>query len=162
DHALATVIFHGFTFQGVLAYRDKGVPTAYFGADFNDQRDYNAQENDYIDLSYQHSIGSSWQLNARSSWDQASLIGPVPADGTSTPQDVYTFHGEWWNSTVQRSRSLFDKHKLTFGSEITDNFRQDQSNLDPDLDPPLITIPYDSVIWAIYGQAEFAITQKLS
>ena len=75
---------------------------------------------------------------------------------------MYGYDDQWWDPNVQLSRTLFDKHKLTFGSEITDNFRQDQSNSDPDGAPPNISVPYQSLIWAIYGQDEFAITSKLS
>jgi outer membrane receptor for ferrienterochelin and colicins len=89
------------------------------------------------------------------------LIGPVPTASSETP-DVFTFHGQWWNSDVQLSRSLLSRHKLTFGTEITDNFKQDQSNFDPDIDPVPVNVPYHSLIWAVYAQGEFAITQKLS
>lgn len=35
-HILTTLTYHGFTLQGLFSTRDKGVPTAYFGAVFND------------------------------------------------------------------------------------------------------------------------------
>ena len=38
---LATISFHGFTLQGLFSERDKRVPTAYFGALFNDPRTQN-------------------------------------------------------------------------------------------------------------------------
>ena len=38
QHILATISFHGFTLQGLFSARDKGVPTAYYGALFNDPR----------------------------------------------------------------------------------------------------------------------------
>ena len=57
---------------------------------------------------------------------------------------------------------MFGKHKLTFGSEVTDNFQQDQTNVDPDGSPPVVSVPYHSTIWALYGQGEFALTRKLS
>jgi outer membrane receptor protein involved in Fe transport len=160
-HALATITYQGFTLQGLLGYRDKGVPTAYFGALFNDPRTRNTQENDYVDLSYQRAIGSNWQLAARTSWDRAYLNGPV-AFASSKPPDTYAYRGQWWDSDVQLTRSLLDKHKLTFGTEITDNFKQDQSDFNPVGNPPYFPVPYHSVIWAIYGQGEFAITPKVS
>ena len=57
---------------------------------------------------------------------------------------------------------MFGKHKLTFGSEVTDNFQQDQSNYDPDGSPPVVSVPYHSTIWALYGQGDFALTRKFS
>lgn len=161
DHALATISYQGFTLQGLFGYRDKGVPTAYFGALFNDPRTRSPQENGYIDLSYQHAVGGSWQVAARTSWDQANLTAPV-ALATSEPPDTYAYRGQWWDSDVQLTRSLLDKHQLTFGSEITDNFKQDQSDFNPAGEPIYFPAPYHSRIWAIYGQGEFAITPTLS
>lgn len=161
DRALATISYRGFTLQGELSDWDKGMPVGYFGALFNDPRTHNLQHNDYVDLSYQHSIGANWQMAARTSWDETMLNAPVPVS-SSKPPDVYSYDGQWWDSDVQLSRTLFDKHKLTFGSEITDNFRQDQSNFDPDGNPPVTAVPYHSLIWAIYGQGEVAISQKIS
>ena len=162
NHALATISYRGFTLQGLLSVRDKGVPTAYFGALFNDPRSHDQDDQDFVDVSYQRDIGSNWQLAARTSWDRVTLKAPVPVDGSSLPPDTYAYDGQWWDADVQLNRSLLDKHKLTFGTEITDNFKQDQSNFDPDGNPPGSFLPYHSVIWAIYGQGEFVITPKLS
>ncbi len=161
DHALASVSYGGFTLQGLLSTRDKGVPTGYFGALFNDQRTRDLDDHDYVDLSYQHSLGGNWELAARASWDQVSLSGPVPF-ASSEPPDIYSYHGKWWDSDVQLSRSLLGKHKLTFGTEITDNFQQDQANFDSELSPSYVPVPYHSFTWAVYGQGEFVITRKLS
>ena len=57
EHILATLTFHGFTLQGLFSARDKVVPTGYFGTIFNDPRTANLDYHQYLDLSYQHSIG---------------------------------------------------------------------------------------------------------
>ena len=41
QHILATISFRGFTLQGLFSASDKGVPTGYFGAVFNDPRTLN-------------------------------------------------------------------------------------------------------------------------
>jgi outer membrane receptor for ferrienterochelin and colicins len=165
QHILATISFRGFTLQGLFSERDKGVPTAYFGALFNDPRSQNFDDQQYFDLSYQHSIGEKWDLTARTSYDQARLQAPIPystglPDG-STTVDTYSFRGNWWNSEVKLSRTLLEKHKVTVGTEITDNVRQDQGNYTP-IGNVFATEPASSVIWALYGQDEFAITHKLT
>jgi outer membrane receptor for ferrienterochelin and colicin len=161
QHAIATISRGGFTLQGLYGYSDKGVPTGYFGADFNDPRTVNVEVNEYLNLSYQHSFGTKWDLAAQTSYNRATLNGPV-AMAASEPPDDYSFQGQWWDSEVTLTRSLFGKHKLTFGSEVTDNFQQDQSNYDPDGSPSVVSVPYHSTTWALYGQGDFALTRKLS
>jgi outer membrane receptor for ferrienterochelin and colicins len=163
QHILATISFHGFTFQGLFSARDKGVPTGYFGAVFNDPRTVNLDYHQYFDLSYQHSLGEKWDLTARTSYDQTRLQGPVvlpsglPDDSTAV--DTYSLRGNWWDSEAKLSGTVFDKHKITVGTEITDNLRQDQGSLFENAFTP---DPGSSVIWALYGQDEFAIASKIA
>jgi len=165
QHILATLSFHGITLQGLFSARDKGVPTAYYGALFNDPRTQNLDYHQYFDLSYQHSLGEKWDLTARTSYDQARLQAPVAystglPDG-STTLDTYSFRGNWWDSEVKLSRTLLEKHKITLGTEITDNLRQDQGDYTA-LGNIFSADPASSVIWALYAQDEFAISHKLT
>jgi len=165
QHILATIGFRGFTLQGLFSARDKGVPTGYFGTVFNDPRTQNFDYHQYFDLSYQHSIGEKWDLAARTSYDQARLQAPLTyatglPDG-STTVDTYSFRGNWWDSEVKLSRTLLEKHRITLGTEITDNLRQDQGNYTP-IGNIFSVDPASSVIWALYAQDEFAITSKLT
>jgi len=165
QHVLTTISFRGFTLQGLFSARDRGVPTGYFGTVFNDPRTKNLDDHQYLDLSYQHSIGEKWDLTARTSYDQARLQAPLAlptglSDG-STTVDTFSFRGNWWDSEVKLSRTLLEKHKITLGTEITDNVRQDQGNYTP-IDNVFTVDPATSVIWALYGQDEFNISHKLT
>ena len=163
-HILATLTFHGFTLQGLFSTRDKGVPTAYFGAVFNDPRDFNIDSHQYLNLDYQHPIGK-WQLDAATSYDQARLQGPVPEapllPGDPVVLSTYSFRGNWWTGEVKVSRDLFERNRLTLGSEVRDNLRQDQGDL---LNPPNVFAPEpnSSLITALYAQDEFGITSRLT
>jgi outer membrane receptor for ferrienterochelin and colicins len=163
-HILATLTYHGFTLQGLFSTRDKGVPTAYFGAVFNDPGDYNVDSHQYISLDYQHPIGK-WQLDGGTSYDQARLQGPVPEAplmaGEPVVLNTYSFRGNWWTGEIKVSRDLFERNHLTLGSEIRDNVRQDQGDL---LNPPnaFTPEPNSSLITAFYAQDEFGITSRLT
>ena len=165
QHILATISFHGFTLQGLFSARDKGVPTAYYGALFNDPRTQNFDYHQYFDLSYQHSFGDTWNFTARTSYDQARLQAPVAystglPDG-STTVDTYSFRGNWWNSEAKVNWTLFKKHKITLGTQVMDNLRQDQGDYTA-IGNTFVADPASSVIWAFYAQDEFAITHTLS
>jgi outer membrane receptor for ferrienterochelin and colicins len=164
QHILTTISFHGFTLQGLFSAHDKGVPTGYFGTVFNDPRTANLDYHQYLDLSYQHSVGEKWDLTARTSYDQDRLQAPLAyftglPDG-STTADVYSFRGNWWDGEVKLSGTLLEKHKITLGTEITDNLRQDQGFYAP-IGNVFFPNPASSVIWALYAQDEFAIIHKL-
>ena len=165
QHILTTISFHGFTLQGLFSAHDKGVPTGYFGTVFNDPSTANLDYHQYLDLSYQHSVGEKWGLTARTSYDQDRLQAPLAyftglPDG-STTVDVYSFRGNWWDGEVQLSGTLLQKHKITLGTEITDNLRQDQGYYIP-IGNVFTADPASSVIWALYAQDEFAVTHKLT
>jgi outer membrane receptor for ferrienterochelin and colicins len=164
-HVLATISFHGFTLQGLFSARDKGVPTGYYGALFNDPQTQNLDYHQYIELSYQHSIGETWDLTARTSYDQARLQAPVGyATGLptgSTTVDTYSFRGNWWDSEVKLSRTLLERHMITLGTEIIDNLRQDQGDYTA-IGNLFALEPGNSVIWALYGQDEFSISHNLT
>jgi outer membrane receptor for ferrienterochelin and colicins len=164
QHVMATVSFHGFTLQGLYSERDKGMPTGFFGTLFNDPRTQDIRNQQYVDLSYQHSISEKWDLTVRTSYDQSRLQGPQAystglPDG-STTVDTYSSRGSWWNSEAKLSGTVLEKHKITVGTEITDNLRQDQGNYIPIGN--FVPFPGSSVIWALYGQDEFAITHNLT
>lgn len=165
QHIFATVRYHGFTLQGIFSARDKGVPTAYFGTVFNDPRTRNLDHHQYFDLSYEHSLTEKWELTARTSYDQARLQAPLAyytglPDG-STTVETYSFRGNWWDGEVKVSGTLLDKHKITLGSEVTGNLRQDQGDY-TSMGNVFSADSASSRIWALYAQDEFAIMRKLT
>jgi outer membrane receptor for ferrienterochelin and colicins len=165
QHILATISFRGFTLQGLFSRRDKGVPTGYFGTVFNDPRTGTSDDHQYFDLGYQHSIGEKWELTAKTSYDQVRLQAPLAflagLPSGSTTVDTYSVRGNWWDGEVKLSRTLLEKHKITLGTEITDNVRQDQGD-HTSIGNVFGTDQASSLIWALYGQDEFAVTNRVS
>ena len=163
-HILATFTFRGFTLQGLFSTREKIVPTAYFGAVFNDPRDLNDDSHQYFDLAYQHSLGK-WRLDAKTGYDQARLQGPVPEaplnPGDPVVLNTFSFRGNWWTGEARVSRDLFERNHLTLGTEIRDNLRQDQGD---EQSPPgtFTQVPNSSLITALYAQDELGITNRLT
>ena len=161
QRVFGTVTYRGFTLQGLYNAQNKAVPTGYFGAIFDDPRTRNVQGIDYLDLSYDHALGRKWQLAVRTSVSKNTLYAPV-AISASLPLDIFSYNGQWWDSEIKLNRSLPRNSTFTLGTEITDNFRQDQSNFDPDLSPQITNVSTTSTIWAGYAQLESQITGKLS
>ena len=165
EHVLATISYRGFTLQDMFSQREKGTPVAYFGTLFDDPRTRNFDDHQYLNLQYQHALGKNWQLDARTSYDQYRLTAPLafalPIAGGSSGVDQYSNRGNWWTGEVRLTRVLWKKHKVTFGSEVRDNLRQDQG----DFSSASNTFEEDlssSWNWGIYVQDDYTITNKLS
>lgn len=165
DKVMASVSYRGFTLQGLFSSRDKLVPTGFFGSLFNDPRTRNLESHQYLDLSYEHAVGETWQLTARTSYDQVRLqarqVYPPAQVGGSVVMDAFSFRGNWWNGEVKLSRVLLEKHKISVGTDLTANLRQDQGDY-TSVGNVFQAIPASSTIWALYGQDEYTITHKLT
>jgi len=165
QHIESTLSYRGFTLQGLFSARDKEVPTGYFGTAFNQPGTRNEDYHQYIDLSYDHSVGETWQLTARTSYDQIRLQAPLvyftAGPGSPTTLQTYSFRGNWWDGDAKLSGTLWEKHRVTVGTEITQNLRQDQGDFTP-IGNTFFPEPYSSSIWALYAQDEFAVTNKFT
>jgi outer membrane receptor for ferrienterochelin and colicins len=115
-----------------------------------------------LDLRYQHSFGKKWQLDARTSVSRNTLYGPVVYDPAPAPPDTYSYNGQWWDTEIKVSRSLPHDTTLTFGTEITDNFRLSEFNLDPNVSPVATRVTAKSVNYAGYAQLDSQINKQFS
>ena len=159
EQALASLSLRGFTFQGLFSTRDKGIPTAYFGTLFNDPRTRNYNDHQYFDLGYQHSITKGWQLELRTAYDQYRLEALLAYSPHVV--DKFSTRGNWWTGNAKATCTLLEKQKITFGTEITDNLRQDQG--DYVVATNLFTVDAaNSAVWAFYAQDDLTITHQLS
>jgi outer membrane receptor for ferrienterochelin and colicins len=66
---LATLVAHGFTFQGVYGNRNKTDPTGSWDNIFNDPRNQMRDIHEFLDLRYEHAL-RAWSLTARTYFDR--------------------------------------------------------------------------------------------
>jgi iron complex outermembrane receptor protein len=166
QHFLATLSSRGFTLQGAYGARSKGVPEGAVGTLFDDPQTHTFDSLRYLDLAYQRPIAEGWNLEARAAlsrhlYDAVFPFSPA-APGGPNLLNYDVARGTWWNGEVKLHRSL-KRNDLTFGTEFEDDLQRDQ--LSYNIDPFLAYVdsrPPNSVIWALYGQDELAITGKLS
>ncbi len=155
---IATVTMGNFTWQGVSGSRNKGIPTAEYNTEFNNPLTHNRDQYQYMNLSYRRPLENG-ELFAKVTYDRYAYDASWMYPGNEEMVD-YT-RGQSWGAELQWDRQLWSKHTLTLGTELRDNFQQDQKTYD--------VAPYfamflddrrDSWLGAVYIEDEYRISGK--
>jgi iron complex outermembrane receptor protein len=154
----------GFTLQGLVGSREKGIPTASFDTVFNDSRTRTTDIRGYVDLRYERTFADGLGLLARVYYDRMAYYGRYAYDVSETDEPALlvnkdTSAGEWVGTELQLTRTFWQRLKLTAGAEYQYHFRQEQKNYDA-----LGTHLSDertSTWWALYAQADVTLHPKL-
>lgn len=154
------------TLTGGHQWRKKTVPTAAFETVFNDNRHNTVDERSYLDLVYQHDFANQLNLKARLYYDRYYYRGIFPLDYAGTGTPPFTLNrdfaqADWWGAELTATKRLFDRHKVTIGTEYRDQFRLNQGNAD--IEPPATYLDDKrrSNFIAVYAQDEWAITDHI-
>jgi len=161
DDFLVKVSHGHFTFEGVYGIRGKGIPTAPYGAGFDDPRTRSTDEAAYGDLSYDRTFGP-WAVAGRISLDHYRFDQTLPYPDGSPTVNVSNLLGQWWGGELKLSRAVLEKHLITGGLDFRDNFHQNQLNYDVNPYTSYLADDRSSTVWAGYLQDEYSITSKLS
>ena len=161
---LATLSAKGFTLQSVYGRRSKADPTGSWGALFNDPQNRTVDIHAFTDLQYERNLSATWSLNARTYFDRYDFHGFYTSlldDSSQVVVNEDNMTGEQWGLQLQLSKSWAGRHRLIFGTEIRDDFRQQMSNYD--LNPPYSYQDVDEPLWVVAGylQGEFSLTRRL-
>jgi iron complex outermembrane receptor protein len=157
----AKASYGDFTLQGGYVGRKKRIPTAAFGTIFNNGRDATVDNRGYLDLKYQHEFANQLTVKGRLYYDRYYYRGDFLIDypPPTLNQDFLTTDQAGGELTLVKR--LFDKHKVTLGSEFRSQLRMDQSNKDAEPPATYLDDKRKSNIGAVYLQDEFAITDRL-
>ena len=159
--SFAKLSYRDFTLTGVYHSREKGIPTGAFGTVFGYTLNRTLDTRAYLDLKYEHTFAHAWQVLARFSYDHVPYDGyyfytqnnPLGPSTTVLNRDIG--RADWWTAELQVSKQLFDRHKVTIGTEYRDYFRLDQSNYDVSPYASNLDDKRDTKVWACYLQDEF-------
>lgn len=156
-NGLVNVTRGGLAVQGLFGVREKRVPTAAFGAAFNDPRTRTVDGQGFVDATYVRGWQNGLELNGRLSIDHYDFHGYTAYDvpgGTVLNHDEA--HGNWWTSEVRLSRRV-RRHRLTGGFEFRDNFQQAQHNFDESPYALYLDDARDSDVLSLFAQDEWRI-----
>jgi outer membrane receptor for ferrienterochelin and colicins len=156
----------GFTLHGVFGSRDKGIPTAPFGSDFDVTGTHTIDVRGYLDLQYDRELGHGWNVSNRIYYDLYNNDGTYVYDDSSSggPSRVLNenfAHGKWWGDEVTFSKQVFERQRLTLGSEFRDNFEQNQGNYDLQPFVQYFSSRRSSTVFSVYAQDEVRLRKNL-
>lgn len=171
---LAKLTYGDFTLEGLVVHRKKNLPTAPFDTVFNDPDTQTVDQAQFYELKYDHTFENQLNVQSRVSYNYYRYTGNYPIFGEPTPQDPMgrrivdnkdLARGQWWRGNLEATQIFWDNHKVTFGGEVQYDFDQFQSNFDQEADGSTAnpkTFDSSGYRWALYGQDEFSITDKLT
>lgn len=129
NHSLfGKLAYGGFTLAGAYSSRTKQVPTAAYGAVFNQPGHETTDAQGYADLDYYGKLGERWDIAGHVFYGSYAFTGDYPF-GPPLVLNRDETEGRWGGAEARLTGRLGD-HKLVLGAEYQDNFRQDQRNFD--------------------------------
>jgi iron complex outermembrane receptor protein len=160
------VDFKGLTVTGAYGRRWRDVPTASFGAMFNNQDspEQTVDQRTLIDAAYGRSFGVT-RVTIRASFDRFSFDGIYPFAGEPDGAPAIVGHnravGMRWSVGSGVTRSFGGRHTVRAGVEFIDNVNQDQ--IGRFIDPAAVVIDRrrSSLQHAVYAQDEIRLARWL-
>lgn len=129
EQAFAKLKWRGFTLSGMYSDRLKHVPTASYGTQFNNPRTWTDDAYKLLDLKYQGNLGERWAASGHLFYGDYPYQGSYPYGPPPIVINWDFARSQWWGADAQLVGNL-GRHKLLFGGDYQDNFRQDQNNYD--------------------------------
>lgn len=150
-----------FSLNFVHSSRDKTIPTASYGTEFNDPRTWTIDERGFLDLKYQTLLDNDAELIVHFTYDEYTYLGDYvfdygPPDGIVINKDET--YGDSWGTEIQYSLPLGEKHHLITGVDYQNNIRQDQANFD--VTGVYLDDQRDTDEWGVYLQDEYQLSDN--
>ena len=150
-----------FTFEAGVSNRGKGIPTAPFGTQFNNPETRFIDQQTFFDLRYLDEIADQLELSGHVFHGRYDFTGHYAYDMPSPIYNVENAKGYWWGTEVKFVSTHFERHKIVFGGEYQDNFRQQASNANILPPGPVSGFDKSSYRYGFYVQDEFSLRDDL-
>jgi outer membrane receptor protein involved in Fe transport len=162
----ADVIFRDFNIHFVDNSRTKQIPTASFGTVFNDPRTQTTDSHGYVDVQYSRSLRGAWDIIGRASYDWYRYHGVYIYDYANSGTLPFTenedlANGKWSDFEFDVSRSLYRRHRITFGAEYRQDFVQQQINYDLSPYVSYLDEKHPAEALGVYAQDDFRLRTNL-
>lgn len=148
----------GISVSGAWVKRGKQLPTAPWGASFNDPRTETWDERGFLDIKLDRDIGDQWKVMSRLTFGIYNYDGHYAYLDESAGQStlfIDDIEGRWWGTEFHFIRK-FGEHTIIAGGEYRDNFTLNQKYFD-DTGNIYLDDQRDSRNWGVFIQDEFPL-----
>jgi outer membrane receptor for ferrienterochelin and colicins len=157
-----SVNYQDFTVEGGYIDREKRNPTAQYDTTFNDPRLQTDDDRSYGTLKYDHKFEEGADVLADVYYDRSdSRIGYPEPPGTQAPGSLFYVEqatGEWAGGEIQVNQKIWDKHVITVGGEYRNDFKQEDSVVDPaSAGPPVYDRSGHRDNYGLFAQGDFQV-----
>lgn len=163
DRLLAKLSWRQLTLEAGTSNRGKSVPTAPFGTVFNAPGTQFVDQPTFADLRYQDQIADHLELGGHVFYGHydfnAQYVYDEPLPNTL---NLEKGRGRWWGSELKFISTHFERHKLVFGGEYQDNYRQKASNYDALPSSEAFGFNKSSYRYGLYIQDEYSVLDNFT
>ena len=132
DRLFGRIQFHEFTLAGGFVNRFKRVPTASFGAIFNDQDFFTKDKQFFSNLKYEKAVTDKTSLRLKGFYQGYDYSSDEAYDNGGRVINYDAASGRWWGGEAQLTSTVIDGHRLMLGLEYQYDQRQHVINYDVD------------------------------
>lgn len=162
---LTTLLRGGFSAEGAVSSRDKGVPTASYGTVFDDARFRTIDTQAFLNLRYRGTLAGATEVMARTSYSYYRYRGTFPYAGADSSEVILNHDdalGDWVELEAQATRRLAGGHTLTAGIEHRRNLRKNVQNYNENPRDVLTDVSHHSHNSGAYAQGELKLGGALA
>jgi iron complex outermembrane receptor protein len=161
ERALVHLSKGAVSFEASHVSRDKGIPTAAYGAQFGDPRTRVTDAKDLVSLTWARSLPNNSSMMARVHYGFSDYHGlyAVAPDAILVDDSA---RGQWYALEASVVRSLGARHLLTAGTEFQDNFSLRQLTFDVQSGTAYQDTLDSGKRLALFAQDEITLTKPLT
>lgn len=153
--------YRDLTLQGAYITREKIVPTAPWGSEFNTNQTKTTDDSGYLNLKYKKDIDAKSTFMSRLFYNYYYYDGSYIYNRPPFIRVKDLAWGKSWGGEMQYNSRLYDRHLVTTGLEYQDNFLQKQRNFDETPYTQYLNDTRGSYYWAAFVQDQFNIMDNL-
>ena len=153
-----SVIYKDFTLEAAYIDRAKDNPTAQFGTTFDAPGLTTEDARGYTVLKYSHKFPDVVDVSANIYYDQSDLTIQYPFLPTRLTEDQV---GQWTGGEVQVDKKIWDRHVISVGAEVRDDFNQSRHVYDANSGATSIDVHAHRYNYGVFGQGDFVVVTNL-
>lgn len=154
---LANASYKGFSFQGIIKSREKGIPTGSWGTLFNNEKSHTLDEHEFAELKYNKDISADKNISLRGYIHHCLYYGIYPY----REYDYFDeSHNSWFGFETRFMWDVIPNNRIVSGLEYQNHFQADYRYWNYDYTICEIDLPQS--IFSVYIQDECQIAENLS